>query len=105
MRADEGVLIKYIWPSGTSLADKTRAKMIRADQGCLSENLGLCWRGTGAMAGYGYWSLHLISLHELLHVLCAARCCMLLSAAVSGCVARRGCMIHNFVGALCLITS
>ena len=49
MRADEGVLIKYIWLSGTSLADKTGAKMIRADQGCLSENLGLYWRGTGGM--------------------------------------------------------
>ena len=44
-----GVPIKYIWPFGTSLADKTGAKMIRADQGSLSENLGLCWRGTGGM--------------------------------------------------------
>ena len=49
MRADEGVLIKYVWPSDTFLADETGAKMIRADQGCLAENLGLSWWGTGGM--------------------------------------------------------
>ena len=44
-----GVMIKYVWPSGIFLAGETGAKMIRADQGCLAENLGLCWRGTGGM--------------------------------------------------------
>ena len=54
MRADEGVLIKYIWLFGTSLADKTAAKMIRADQGCS----GMTVRKFGAVLegdrGYGH---------------------------------------------------
>ena len=53
MRADEGVLIKNIWLFGTSLADKTAAKMIRADQGCSGMFVrkfgAVLWRGTGGM--------------------------------------------------------